>query len=75
MPRRESAIERYDQKSEASAKNVSNKKLTYQSSNKKVIRIDKKGMLQAVKPGTARITVMAADGSKKKVVVKIVVKR
>lgn len=56
-------------------KNVSNKKLTYQSSNKKVIRIDKKGMLQAVKPGTARITVMAADGSKKKVVVKIVVKR
>lgn len=56
-------------------KNVSNKKLSYQSSNKKVVRIDKKGILQAVKPGTARITVMAADGSKKKAIVKIVVKR
>lgn len=56
-------------------KSVLNKKLSYQSSNKKVIRIGKKGMIQAVKPGTARITVMAADGSKKKAIVKIVVKR
>ena len=55
-------------------KSVLNKKLGYQSSNKKVIRIGKKGMIQAVKPGTARITVMAADGSKKKAIVKIVVK-
>ena len=46
-------------------KNVS-KVLSYKSSNKKVATVSKKGIIKAVSEGTAKITVKATDGSKKK---------
>lgn len=48
---------------------VSNKNVTYKSSNKKVLTVTKKGVVKACKTAgkTAKITVTAKDGSKKKV--------
>lgn len=42
------------------------KKLKFKSSNKKVATITNKGIIRAVAVGTAKITVKAVDGSKKK---------
>ena len=47
------------------------KKLSWKSSNTKVLTVSKKGKIKAKKPGTAKITATATDGSKKKVTVKI----
>lgn len=55
--------------------NVTSRKVTYKSSNKKVLTVDNKGVIKAVGRGTARVTVTAADGSKKKVIVKLTVKK
>lgn len=52
-------------------KKASNKKLKFITSNKKVASVNKKGVIKAVKKGTAKITVKAADKSKKKKVIKV----
>ena len=54
------------------AKNVS-KVLKYTSSNKKVATVTKKGVIKAVAAGTAKITVKATDGSKKKAICNVTV--
>lgn len=51
--------------------NVSIKKLTWKSSNSKILTVSKNGKIQAKKPGTVKITATATDGSKKKVTVKV----
>ena len=51
--------------------NASIKKLTWKSSNTKVLTVNKNGKITAKKPGTAKITATTKDGSKKKVTVKI----
>lgn len=45
---------------------ISDSKITYKSSNKKVLTVSKKGKIKAKKKGTAKITIKA--GTKKKVV-------
>ena len=54
-------------------KNVS-KVLSYKSSNKKVATITNKGIIRAVAEGSAKITVKATDGSKKKATCVVTVK-
>ncbi len=49
-----------------SPKKASNKKVSYESSNRKVATVSKKGVIRAVSAGTAKIRVTAADGSGKK---------
>ena len=51
--------------------NASIRTLTWKSSNTKVLTVSKNGKITAKKPGTAKITATATDGSKKKVTVKI----
>ncbi len=46
--------------------NASNAKVAFAASNKKVAMVSAKGVIQAKKPGTARITLKAKDGSRKK---------
>lgn len=46
-------------------KTANNKGVTYKSSNKKVATVSSKGVVKAIKPGKATITVTAKDGSKK----------
>lgn len=50
----------------ASNKKVSYKKVSYKSSNSKVATVSKKGVIRAVSAGSTKITVTAADGSRKK---------
>lgn len=54
--------------------NATSKKVTWKSSNKKVAIVSSKGVVKAVKAGTATITATTADGSKKvaKCTVKVV---
>lgn len=47
------------------------RKVSFQSDNKKVATVSSTGKIKGVKAGTARITVSAVDGSKKKTVVKV----
>lgn len=47
-------------------KNAKNKKVTYKSSKKKIASVSSKGKVKGLKKGTAKITVTAKDGSKKK---------
>lgn len=49
--------------------------VVWTTSNKKVATVDKNGKVKAVKPGTATITVKAADGTEKKAVYKLTVKK
>lgn len=44
---------------------VKGKKVTYKSSNKKIAKVTKKGLVKAVKPGTCKITVKQGSSSKK----------
>lgn len=53
---------------------ASDKSLKWTSSNKKVAKVNAKGKVTAVSPGTATITVKAKDGSGKKATCKITVK-
>ncbi|MDE6908659.1 MAG: Ig-like domain-containing protein, partial [Lachnospiraceae bacterium] len=55
--------------------NAENKKLTWESSNSKVASVNSKGVVTAKKPGKAKITCRAKDGSRKKAVCVITVKR
>lgn len=50
------------------------KKVLYKTSNKKILKVTKKGILKPVKNGTATITATAADQSGKKVKCKVTVK-
>lgn len=50
---------------------ASSKKIVWKSSNKKVVKVDKKGNLTFVKAGKATITATAADGSGKKATCKV----
>ncbi|KLU68572.1 MAG: hypothetical protein RHS_5603 [Robinsoniella sp. RHS] len=52
---------------------ASNKKYTWTSSNKKVVKVNSKGKLTAVKEGTATITVKTSNG--KKAICKITVRK
>lgn len=56
----------YKLKVKVTPKKAKNKKLRYQSSKPKVVAVSKKGKIKAKKAGTAKITVTARDGSKKK---------
>lgn len=51
--------------------NASNRKVAFATSNKKVATISAKGVIQAKKPGAARITLKAKDGSRKKASIQI----
>jgi len=51
--------------------NASNKKLVYRTSNKKVATVNSKGVIKAIKNGTAKITVEAVNGMTKTIVVKV----
>lgn len=51
-----------------SPKKATVKKVNYKSSAKKVVSVSKKGIIQALSTGTAKILVTAADGSGKKAV-------
>lgn len=51
------------------------KKVTYKSSNKKVVTVSKKGKLKAIKQGKAKITVKSKTNKKKKVTITITVKK
>jgi cobalamin biosynthesis Mg chelatase CobN len=55
--------------------NASNKGVKWTSSNKKVATVTQKGLVKAIKAGTAKITVTAKDGSKKKAVCTVTVKK
>ena len=63
----------YTIKATIAPKDASNKKVTYSSSNKNVAKVSSKGVITAVKNGTATITVKAADGSGKKAVITVTV--
>lgn len=54
--------------------NATNKKLKWTTSNKKIATVTSKGKVTGKKAGTAKITVTAADGSKKKAVCTVKVK-
>ena len=49
------------------------KKLTYKSSNKKIVKVSSKGKLTAVKNGTAKITIKSKANKKKKAIVSVTV--
>lgn len=63
----------YTIKATIAPKDASNKKVTYSSSDKNVAKVSSKGVITAVKDGTAKITVKAADGSGKKAVITVTV--
>lgn len=50
-----------------------NKKLKWSSSKKKIVSVNKKGVITGKKNGTAVITAKAKDGSKKKITLKVTV--
>lgn len=58
-------------KTKIAPENASVKKLKYTTSNEKVATVTSKGVVTAKGKGTARITIKAADGSKKSATVKI----
>lgn len=55
--------------------NASNKKIKWYSSNKKVAKVNSKGKVTALKKGKAKIYAKAKDGTKKKAVCKVTVKK
>lgn len=63
----------YALKVTVSPANANNKGITWKSSNKKVATVSAKGKITAKKVGTATITAIAKDGSKKKATCKVTV--
>ena len=64
----------YKLKATIKPKNATNKKVTYQSSNKKVATVSKSGKITAKKKGKATITVTSKSNPKVKAKCKITVK-
>lgn len=64
----------YTLKAAVSPNNANNKAVTWTSSNKSVATVTSKGVIKAIKDGTATITATAKDGSKKKASCKVTVK-
>ena len=64
----------YQLKATASPSNATNKSVTWQSSNTRVVTVNSAGRLTAVGNGSATITVTAKDGSKKTATCKVTVK-
>lgn len=64
----------YKLKATISPKNATNKKVTYQSSNKKVATVSKSGKITAKKKGKATITVTSKSNPKVKAKCKVTVK-
>lgn len=62
-------------KATISPSGASDKSIKWSSSNKKVATVTSKGVVKGIKPGTATITARAADGSGKKAVCKVTVKK
>lgn len=58
-----------------SPKNATVKKLTYQSSNKGIAKVDAKGKVTAVKEGKAKITIKAADCNRVKKTITVTVSK
>ena len=56
-------------------KNANNRAVVWKSSNKKVATVSSKGVVKAVGNGTATITVTAKDGSKKKAICKVNIRK
>ena len=52
-------------------KNATNKKVKFVTSNKKVVTVNSKGKITAVKDGTAKVTVQAANNKKASITVKV----
>lgn len=66
----------YDLVATVSPSNATNKSLTWKSSDTKIVKVSSKGVITAVKPGTATVTCTTKDTGKKatcKVTVKAVV--
>lgn len=61
-------------KAAVSPANASNQTLNYQSADAKIASVSKDGVITAKKTGRTKITVQAADGSKKKEVVTVTVR-
>lgn len=59
--------EKFTLKAKLKPVNATLKTLNWESSDNEVATVSKKGVVKALKPGTARITAKAQDGSKKKV--------
>ena len=64
-----------DLKASVSPSSATIKKLTYTSSNKKVATVSSKGIVTGKKSGKASITIKSTDGTNKKTVVKVTVKK
>lgn len=52
--------------------NAANKALSYTSDSKKIVSVDKNGVVKANSAGTSKITIKAVDGSGKNVVLKVI---
>ncbi|MCI7766485.1 MAG: cellulase family glycosylhydrolase [Oscillospiraceae bacterium] len=65
------AGETYTVKCEVSPEGASNKTLSYSTSNKSIASVSSKGVITAVKAGTAKITAKATDGSGKNAVITV----
>ena len=46
-------------------------KIMYRSSNKRIAKVTKKGVIKALKKGKCKITVKTSDGKKKVIIVKV----
>ena len=51
-----------------------NKTMKFKSSNTNVVSVDENGLMNAHDKGTAKVTISTTDGSKKNLVVDVVVK-
>lgn len=67
------AGKKYSMSAKVSPKSASNKKVSYKSSKSSVASVNSKGQITAKKPGTAKITVTAKDGSKQKATITVYV--
>ncbi len=61
----------YQLKVKVTPSNASNKKVSYESADSKIVTVNSSGMLKAVSKGTVKITVKAKDGSGKKAVLTV----
>ncbi len=65
----------YTLKATVSPSNASNKKVSWKSSKSSVAKVSSKGVVTAIKKGTATVTCYAKDGSGKKATCKVTVKK